>query len=62
MAQNFQAEEKVTYVSEITVKCEGEGKNLGHPLIYLHFTEGKNSIDCPYCGRVFKLSTDNEAH
>jgi uncharacterized Zn-finger protein len=37
---------------EETVGCDGGGGALGHPLIYLLF-EGKDSVDCYYCGRRF---------
>jgi len=41
-------------VDSDTVACDGGGGPLGHPRVYLTLgPEGK--IDCPYCGRHFKL-------
>jgi len=43
----------ITYVNSHTVKCEGHGDGLGHPLVYL---EIKNEqIVCPYCSKTFKI-------
>ena len=35
--------------------CDGGGGALGHPRVYLEMG-GKDEVDCPYCGRKFKLS------
>lgn len=35
-----------------TVRCDGGGGALGHPLVYLRF-EGEASVDCYYCSRCF---------
>ncbi len=41
-------------VDSETVACDGGGGALGHPRVYLTLgPEGK--IDCPYCGRRFRL-------
>ncbi len=32
--------------------CDGGVGTLGHPLVYLTF-DGKQSVDCYYCGRRF---------
>lgn len=35
-----------------TFSCSGGQGPLGHPQVYLTFTD-KGKIDCPYCGRHF---------
>jgi len=35
-----------------TVACDGGGRALGHPVIYLTFNN-KVYVDCYYCGRRF---------
>lgn len=40
--------------TEHRVSCDGGGGALGHPTIYLEMGE-KTEVDCPYCGRRFKL-------
>ena len=37
------------------VDCDGGEGSLGHPMIYLRF-EGRNSVDCYYCGQRFAKS------
>ncbi|MGR8919685.1 MAG: zinc-finger domain-containing protein [Gammaproteobacteria bacterium] len=37
------------------VYCEGGEGGLGHPRVYLPF-EGRNWIDCYYCGQRFAKS------
>ena len=32
--------------------CDGGGGALGHPLVYLSFSD-KEYVDCYYCGRRF---------
>ncbi len=49
------SEEKVTYVNQDSVKCEGEAEKIGHPLIYLNFGKS-DSLTCPYCSHLFKLN------
>ncbi|MCW5730149.1 MAG: zinc-finger domain-containing protein [Alphaproteobacteria bacterium] len=41
-------------VDEPKVACDGGDGPLGHPRVYLNMGE-RDRIDCPYCGRVFKL-------
>ncbi|MBL8706311.1 MAG: zinc-finger domain-containing protein [Rhodospirillales bacterium] len=45
--------ETIEITSE-TVACDGGGGALGHPKVYLNLGD-KDHIDCPYCGRQFKL-------
>ena len=46
--------------NEAVVCCRGASKSLGHPAVYLTFTEG-SSVQCYYCGRVFKRTwADNQ--
>lgn len=40
-------------VDTTTVACDGNGPALGHPRVYLTLVDGK--VDCPYCGRQFRL-------
>ena len=42
-------------VDKRVISCDGGKGALGHPMIYLNMGQGI-SIDCPYCGRLFKLS------
>ena len=53
-ASNKDADTQV-YVDaeEETVCCRGTSKALGHPAVFLTF-DGGNSVQCYYCGRVFK--------
>jgi len=39
---------------ETTVVACDDGGALGHPRVYLNMGE-KTAIDCPYCGRRFRL-------
>jgi uncharacterized Zn-finger protein len=41
-------------VESRTVACDGGEGPLGHPRVYLNMG-GKDSIECPYCGRHFVL-------
>ncbi len=45
--------ETIEITSE-TVACDGGGGALGHPKVYLNLGD-KDQIDCPYCGRRFKI-------
>jgi uncharacterized Zn-finger protein len=45
---------------KITIACKGEDSSP-HPLIYITFKKGENSVKCIYCGKIFKkenLETD----
>lgn len=44
---------QIAYVDSNKVQCEGDGKSIGHPRIYLEIKDDK--IECPYCSRTFKL-------
>lgn len=46
---------EIVEVDETRIACDGGGGALGHPLVYLEMG-GKDEVDCPYCGRKFKLS------
>jgi len=46
--------------TEHRVSCDGGGGALGHPTIYLEMGE-KTEVDCPYCGRRFKLKEGAKA-
>jgi len=41
-------------VDREVVACDGGGGPLGHPRVWLNM-EGRGSVDCPYCGRRFRL-------
>jgi uncharacterized Zn-finger protein len=51
---------EITEVENPKVVCEGEGGALGHPRVYLNMG-GKREIDCPYCGRRFRLKDGAKA-
>jgi uncharacterized Zn-finger protein len=44
---------EIVEVESKLVACDGEGR-LGHPRVYLNMGD-KNAIDCPYCGRQYRL-------
>ena len=44
---------EILYVNEHDIACDGGGGALGHPKVYLHISDIKGAIDCPYCGRNF---------
>jgi uncharacterized Zn-finger protein len=39
------------------VLCMGLEYPYDHPKIYLEIPENKSHIDCPYCGKLFKLTS-----
>lgn len=41
-------------VEDTRAVCDGGVGPLGHPRVYLNMGD-KDHIDCPYCGRHFKL-------
>ena len=43
-----------------TVYCDGGG-NLGHPRIYLIINPTQGSIDCPYCGKRYILTSGSSS-
>ncbi|MDX2144104.1 MAG: zinc-finger domain-containing protein [Rhodospirillaceae bacterium] len=49
-------------VETTQVNCDGGGGALGHPRVYLHIKPEVGHIDCPYCGRRYKLSEQAKAH
>ena len=42
-------------VEDKVVACDGDGA-LGHPRVYLNMGD-KDFVDCPYCGRHYRLKT-----
>ena len=38
------------------VKCDGGGGPLGHPLVWYSF-DGRDTVECLYCDRVFVKKT-----
>ena len=38
------------------VSCNGGEGDLGHPRIYLIISSKKDSVSCPYCGKLFEKS------
>ena len=44
--------EEIIYVDEETVYCDGKGRELGHPVIYLSLVD-KSEVQCPYCSCKF---------
>ena len=51
---------EIVEVETATVTCQGEGGALGHPRIYLNMGD-EREIDCPYCGRRFRLKKGAKA-
>ena len=51
---------EIVEVSKSKVACEGESGAAGHPRVFLNMGD-KREIDCPYCGRRFKLKEGAEA-
>ena len=51
---------EIVEVSKSTVVCEGESGALGHPRVFLNMGD-KREIDCPYCGRQFRLKEGAKA-
>ena len=55
------AQERIE-VKTATVGCDGGGGALGHPLVYLKISVGKDggeapgAITCPYCSRRYVLA------
>jgi len=45
---------EVVEVESKQVACDGGGGALGHPRVYLNMGD-REAIDCPYCGRRYKL-------
>lgn len=43
----------IIHVDSHKVQCEGSGKGVGHPRVYLEIKDSK--IECPYCSKTFKL-------
>jgi uncharacterized Zn-finger protein len=41
-------------VSTREVSCDGGGGASGHPRVFLNMGD-KEFVDCPYCGRQFRL-------
>jgi uncharacterized Zn-finger protein len=41
------------------VSCDGGGPADGHPKVYLFIAD--ESIDCPYCGKVFILKEEERS-
>ncbi len=42
------------------IACDGGDDALGHPRVFLEMSD-KGEVDCPYCGRKFKLSANAAA-
>lgn len=51
---------EIVEVDNPKVTCQGEGGTLGHPRIYLNMGDDRE-IDCPYCGRRFRLKEGGAA-
>lgn len=47
-------------VDNSKVVCEGQGGALGHPRVFLNMGAA-SEIDCPYCGRRFRLKAGAKA-
>lgn len=51
---------EIVEVEDAKVACDGGGGALGHPRVYLNMGAARQ-IDCPYCGKRFKLREGAEA-
>ena len=51
---------EIVEVENPKVACEGESGALGHPRVFLNMGD-KREIDCPYCGRRFRLKEGAKA-
>lgn len=51
---------EIIHVDSATVRCDGGGGALGHPMVFLPIG-GEGKTDCPYCGRRFVLDTHAKA-
>jgi uncharacterized Zn-finger protein len=51
---------EIVEVETTTVACEGNGPATGHPRVYLTLKNGK--VDCPYCGKQFRLRAGTPVH
>lgn len=40
-----------------SVTCSGRDVLYDHPKVYLEIDSSQGRIDCPYCGRTFKLES-----
>jgi len=38
-----------------TVQCDGGKGALGHPRVFLNIDKSQGTIECPYCGQLFKF-------
>jgi uncharacterized Zn-finger protein len=53
-AETIEVEDKV-------VACDGPAGPSGHPRVYLNMGT-KDQVDCPYCGRRFRLKAGAAHH
>lgn len=60
MARNMQTKKEEIQILTRKVSCVGLEHPYDHPKIYLEIPEDKNQIDCPYCGKLFKYSTQGK--
>jgi uncharacterized Zn-finger protein len=44
--------EKIEYVTQRTVSCNGDSDIDGHPKVYLEIDQ-TNEVICPYCSKKF---------
>lgn len=42
------------------VSCDGGDEDLGHPKVYLEIKQGVDRVECPYCGKTFVYTPDEE--
>lgn len=60
-AQTATKPKEIIEADSAQVSCDGGGGALGHPRVYLNMGT-RHEIDCPYCGRQFKLKEGASAH
>jgi len=52
---------EIIEVETTRVACDGGGRALGHPKVYLEMGD-EDFVECPYCDRRFVLKTGAGKH
>jgi uncharacterized Zn-finger protein len=50
---------EIIKINDRSLHCDGGGKPLGHPRIFLNMGEA-DYIDCPYCGKRYQYEEKND--
>ena len=57
MTATDQKQNTVIKTTEKTVRCDGESRDSGHPVIYIAFGNATHVV-CDYCSQEFVLQKD----